>query len=386
MQCLCGVPRASSRRRSQLTKVAEGRRNFIMCYDRIRSRSLPQSLTSVPMNANTERISPLMQTLSMYIATALHVKVPDPVCERAKLHVVDTFAAMISGSRLLPGKQAIRYVKTIGGAEQSGVIGTRIVTSCVGAALANGMFGHADETDDTHPPSLTHPGTSVVPAAMAIGETRRPDGPRRCCARSCWVTTSARACCSRSSPCRSCARAIMPGAFGQLFGAAAAAGALLDLDARQVRYLALLHGRAGRGPLYDVPRPGAHREGLCDGRHARAQRHAAALMVAQRLYRGGRRVLGRARLLLHVLAGRRRSRSARARARHGLRSDARRHQALAGRRADPGSAARAARPDAAARIRRPDEWRSSWRACRTRSSRSSTTATCRTSACSTCWR
>lgn len=37
------------------------------------------------------------------------------------------------------------------------------------AAPANGMFGHADEIDDTHPPSLTHPGTSVVPAAFAVG-------------------------------------------------------------------------------------------------------------------------------------------------------------------------------------------------------------------------
>ena len=121
-------------------------------------------------------ISPMMQQLSMYIATALHMKVPDHVCERAKIHVVDTFAAMISGSRLLPGRQAIEYVKTQGGTPEAGVMGTKIVTSAVNAALANGMFGHADETDDTHPPSLTHPGTSVIPAALALGEWKELTG------------------------------------------------------------------------------------------------------------------------------------------------------------------------------------------------------------------
>src|ERR1700754_2759619 len=115
-------------------------------------------------------VSPVMQKLSRYISGAASRKVPAKVADRAKLHLVDTFSAMISGSRLLPGKKAIEYVKPLGGREEAGVIGTKIVTTVQNAALANGMFGHADETDDTHPPSLTHPGTSVVPSALAIAE------------------------------------------------------------------------------------------------------------------------------------------------------------------------------------------------------------------------
>ena len=38
------------------------------------------------------------------------------------------------------------------------------------AALANGIFAHADETDDVHTSTTTHPGAAVVPAALAIGE------------------------------------------------------------------------------------------------------------------------------------------------------------------------------------------------------------------------
>src|SRR3954449_8438334 len=118
----------------------------------------------------------MVNKLSAHIATAVQRPLPAAVIARAKLHLVDTFAAMISGSRLLPGRKAIHYVKTLGGKPGAGIIATRLVTTAQNAALANGMFGHADETDDTHPPSLTHPGTSVVPAALAIGELNRLSG------------------------------------------------------------------------------------------------------------------------------------------------------------------------------------------------------------------
>ncbi|MBI3937169.1 MAG: MmgE/PrpD family protein, partial [Betaproteobacteria bacterium] len=123
-----------------------------------------------------EPVSPLMRELSAYMATALKRKLPQEVVDRARLHLVDIFAAIISGSRLTPGKRAIAYVKPFGGAREAGVIGTHIVTTTVNAALANGMCGHADETDDTHPATRTHPGTSVIPAALAIAERDRLPG------------------------------------------------------------------------------------------------------------------------------------------------------------------------------------------------------------------
>ena len=55
---------------------------------------------------------------------------------------------------------------------QASVVGSRVVTSCVNAALANGMLAHADETDDSHAPSRNHPGCAVVPAALAAAESR----------------------------------------------------------------------------------------------------------------------------------------------------------------------------------------------------------------------
>lgn len=203
-------------------------------------------------------ISPLMEQLSAYIAGAVTRKPPEEVVERAKLHLVDTFAAMISGSRLLPGKRAISYVKSLGGAREAGVIGTRIVTSAVNAALANGMFGHADETDDTHPPSLTHPGTSVVPAALAIGERARLPGERVLRAIVLAYDICARVLLTLK-PMPYLRSGHHAGATGQLFGAAAAAGALLGFDAQKIRYLLAYTGEHTSG-LYTMFRDPEHIE------------------------------------------------------------------------------------------------------------------------------
>ena len=203
-------------------------------------------------------ISPLMEQLSAYIAGALTRKPPEEVVERAKLHLVDTFAAMVSGSRLLPGKKAIGYVKSIGGKPEAGVVGTRIVTSTANAALANGMFGHADETDDTHPPSLTHPGTSVVPAALAIGERGRLSGERVLRAIVLGYDICARVLLTLK-PMPYLRSGHHAGATGQLFGAAAAVGALLEFDAQQIRYLLAYTGEHTSG-LYTMFRDPEHIE------------------------------------------------------------------------------------------------------------------------------
>ncbi len=180
-------------------------------------------------------ISPLMQELSRYIAGARRRKLPKAVVARAKNHIVDTVAAILSGSRLLPGKKVIAYVKPLGGARDAGIIGTRHVTTVMNAALANGTCGHADETDDTHPPTRSHPGTSVLPAALAIAEKHALSGEQLIRAVVLGYDICARTLMALNT------RKIVPdgrhaGATGQVYGAMAAAAALLNLDARQVRY------------------------------------------------------------------------------------------------------------------------------------------------------
>jgi 2-methylcitrate dehydratase PrpD len=176
-----------------------------------------------------------MQEVSAYVAGALKRKLPEEVAERCTLHLVDVFGAMLSGTKLLPGKRALSYVKPMGGTREAGIVGTGIVTTTLNAALANGMCGHADESDDTHPPTRSHPGTSVIPAALAVAEWRQLSGERLLRAMALGYDMCARILLSLDATklARSGRHA---GATGQIFGAAAAACALLRLDARKVRY------------------------------------------------------------------------------------------------------------------------------------------------------
>ena len=58
------------------------------------------------------------------------------------------------------------------------VVASDVLCGPIEAALANGVLAHADETDDSHAPSLSHPGCAVVPAALAVGEWLGIDGMR----------------------------------------------------------------------------------------------------------------------------------------------------------------------------------------------------------------
>ena len=118
----------------------------------------------------------LTPILAEYISKALASPLPAPVVHQAALHVLDTVAAMISGTELPAGKKAIPFAGSLGGTEESAVMGSHIVTTAINAALANGMLAHADETDDSHGRSLTHPGCAIVPAAIAVAEREGRSG------------------------------------------------------------------------------------------------------------------------------------------------------------------------------------------------------------------
>src|SRR5947207_4569966 len=115
-------------------------------------------------------MSAVMDKLSLYMSEASGRELPDEVIEKTKQHILDTVAAMISGSELPPGRAALQFAGAYGGKEVATVVASKIVCGPIEAALTNGMLAHADETDDSHAPSQSHPGCAVVPAALAAGE------------------------------------------------------------------------------------------------------------------------------------------------------------------------------------------------------------------------
>ncbi len=182
------------------------------------------------------RVGPVMRKLSAYIAGALRRPLHAGVAEHAKHHVLDTLAAMVSGTTLPPGRQAIRYVRALGGAPEATVVGTRYRTNAVNAALANGMLAHADETDDSHSPSLTHPGCGIVPAALAMAERERRGGTALLRAVALGYDVGTRLSLSLGAV-QFAGLGHMTHCFGNTFGAAAASAALARLDEGQVRHV-----------------------------------------------------------------------------------------------------------------------------------------------------
>lgn len=187
------------------------------------------------MSTRPAAVSPAMDRLSRHIAGALKKRPPKDVETMARVHLVDAFAAMLSGSRLIPGQRAIAYVKPLGGTKEACVVGTRIVTTANNAALANGMFAHADESDGAHPPTISHPDASLVPAALAICEREGLSGTALLRAIVLGYDVGSRVVLALD-PVPLLNSGHFTAAFSQLFCSVAAASALLKLDPRRVRH------------------------------------------------------------------------------------------------------------------------------------------------------
>jgi 2-methylcitrate dehydratase PrpD len=168
------------------------------------------------------------------MSEARNLTLPANVIEKAKHHILDTFAAMISGAELPPGRAAIQFARAYGGEKVSTVAASNLVCGPIEAALANGVMAHADETDDSWPNGW-HPGCNVVPAALALGEQFGISGMHFVRAVTLGYDIGARM-----------LVALRPGVFethksthsiGGVFGAAAAAGCAASLNPQQMRWL-----------------------------------------------------------------------------------------------------------------------------------------------------
>ena len=123
-----------------------------------------------PVWAFADDTSPVMAKLSTYMAEARSRTLPDNVAQETKHHILDTVAAMVSGSELAPGRMAIQFAREYGGEKIATVVASQILCGAIEAAFANGELAHSDESDDDFTTGGAHPGCALVPAALATGE------------------------------------------------------------------------------------------------------------------------------------------------------------------------------------------------------------------------
>ncbi len=109
--------------------------------------------------------------LAEYAIKAFQQEIPEPVVKMAIQAIIDQYGLQIGGSEFPWSKAIYKTEKVYNKSSGSSTI-TRYgdELSPTQAAFINSSFAHAQDFDDSHQEAQTHPGSVVIPAAIAIGE------------------------------------------------------------------------------------------------------------------------------------------------------------------------------------------------------------------------
>ncbi len=114
--------------------------------------------------------------IAEFVAKSRWEDLPHQAVEQAKRAILDSVGVTLAGS-VEPSARIIQKVaEAEGGAPVATVLGTRMKTGSVWAALANGIAGHALDFDDTNFAMMGHPSVPVLAAALAAGELTLTNG------------------------------------------------------------------------------------------------------------------------------------------------------------------------------------------------------------------
>ena len=123
------------------------------------------------MSSTSTAVDPA-QTLAAHICRTGLADVPAESLTATRRDVLDTFGCMLGGSGAPGIKELATVTQRWGGLEEAGlaVLGGRMPAHH--AALVNSAMGHALDFDDTYDKGgHVHPGTSVLAACLAVGES-----------------------------------------------------------------------------------------------------------------------------------------------------------------------------------------------------------------------
>ena len=115
--------------------------------------------------------------LSQFVYDIRYDDLIPQVIDKAKGLILDQLGCELAFSTLAWNEAVYQYVKEKANPQGvSAVVYYGLKTTAEDAAFANGTFGHGFEMDDTEMRALTHPGSVVIPAALAMGEAHKISG------------------------------------------------------------------------------------------------------------------------------------------------------------------------------------------------------------------
>jgi len=172
----------------------------------------------------------LVAQLGSFAHRISYQDLPSEVTEMAKGRVLDTLSCCLAGRDFPPSRIAASIAKESPG--DCTIFGYSDTASMLDAALANGVMAHSTSQDDLIA-GVAHPGSVVVPAAIAVAEQEGASGAEVLLAIVLGyelVWRILRATGPLSNP------AFRPGTIFTTFGAAAAASKLMGLSQEQLTH------------------------------------------------------------------------------------------------------------------------------------------------------
>lgn len=116
------------------------------------------------------------ETLATFITSFDGAKIPEPVRAIAVRSLVNWAGCALGGARHPALLNAITAMRPFIGAPQASVIGRHDCVDALNAALFNGISSHVLDFDDTHMATLVHPSGPVLSALLALAEYHPIDG------------------------------------------------------------------------------------------------------------------------------------------------------------------------------------------------------------------
>lgn len=116
------------------------------------------------------------ERMADFIVNAVLDDFPAAVVTSAKTAIMDTIGVTLAGASEPVARTVTEFVREMGGAPRSTVLGSSLRTASPLAALANGTLGHALDFDDSNYLLNGHPSVGVLPAVLAQGEEQAASG------------------------------------------------------------------------------------------------------------------------------------------------------------------------------------------------------------------
>lgn len=119
----------------------------------------------------------IVQRLAELSVTTRTEGLPGDLRQDVAHRILDLVGNCLAAVQEEPGRAVMNVIRDWGGPERATAIGSSVRVPASSAALLNGTLAHSLDFDDTHLPSVLHPSSPVIPAALAVGQAKGASGP-----------------------------------------------------------------------------------------------------------------------------------------------------------------------------------------------------------------